>query len=56
MGRIIGTVLGAILGIWVIFTAIGWLSATLKTFIVTALIAALAFIVVRLLAGRRRQD
>jgi succinate-acetate transporter protein len=56
MGRIIGTVLGAILGIWVIFTAIGWFSAMLKTFVVTALIAALVFIVVRLLAGRRRQD
>jgi flagellar biogenesis protein FliO len=56
MGRIIGTVLGAILGIWVIFTAIGWFSATLKMFIVTALIAAVVYIVVRLLAGRRPQD
>ena len=56
MGRIIGTVLGAILGIWVIFTAIGWFSAMLKTFIVTGLIAAVAFIIVWVLAGRRRQD
>jgi len=56
MGRIIGAVLGAILSVWFIFTAIGWFSAMLKTFIVTALIAAVVFIVVRPLAGRRRQD
>jgi carbon starvation protein CstA len=56
MGRIIGTILGAILAIWLIITAIGWFSATLKTFIITGLIAAAVFIVVWLLAGRRRQD
>ena len=41
---------------WLIFTAIGWFPAMLKTFIVTALIAAVVFIVVWLLAGRRPQD
>jgi hypothetical protein len=56
MGRIIGTVLGAILAIWFIFAAIGWFSAMFKTFLITGLIAAAVFIVVWLLAGRRRQD
>jgi predicted lipid-binding transport protein (Tim44 family) len=56
MGRIIGTILGAILAIWGIFTAIGWFSAMLKTFVITFLIAAVVFIIVWLLAGRRRQD
>ena len=56
MGRTIGTVLGAILAIWLIFAAIGWFSAMLKTFIIIGLIAAVVFIVVWLLAGRRRQD
>lgn len=56
MGRIIGTIVGAILAMWLIFTAIGWFSVMLKTFIITALIAAVVFIVVWLLAGRRRRD
>jgi hypothetical protein len=56
MGRIIGTILGAILTIWGIFTAIGWFSAVLKMFVITGLIVAVVFIVVWLLAGRRRQD
>jgi len=56
MGRITGPILGAILAMWLIFTTIGWFSAMLKTFIITALIAAAVFIVVWLLAGRRRQD
>ena len=56
MGRVIGTILGGILAMWLIFTAIGWFSAMLKTFIITALIAAVVFIVVWLLAGRRRQN
>lgn len=55
MGRIIGAVLGAILSVWFIFTAIGWFSAVFKTFLITGLIAAVVFIVVWLLAGRRRQ-
>ena len=56
MGRIIGAILGAILAIWLIFTTIGWFSAILKTFVITGLIAAVVFIVMWLLAGRRRQD
>jgi hypothetical protein len=55
MGRIVGTVLGAILAIWLVFTSIGWFSAVFKTFLITALVAAAVFIVVWLLAGRRRQ-
>jgi hypothetical protein len=55
MGRIIGAVLGAILSVWFIFAAIGWFSAVVKTFLITGLIAAVVFIVVWLLAGRRRQ-
>jgi hypothetical protein len=53
MGRIIGAVLGAILSVWFIFAAIGWFSAVVKTFLITGLIAAVVFIVVWLLAGRR---
>ena len=56
MGRIIGKILGAILAIWGIFTAIGWFSAVLKMFVITGLIVAVVFIVVWLLAGRRRQE
>jgi hypothetical protein len=56
MGRKIGAILGAILAIWFTFSTIGWFSLMLKTFVITALIAAVVFIVVWLLAGRRRQD
>ena len=56
MGRIILTILGAILAIGLIFTAIGWIFAMLKTFIIIALIAVVVFIVVSLLAKRRRRD
>jgi hypothetical protein len=56
MGRIIGKILGAIIAIWGIYTAVGRFSAMLKTFVIVGLIAAVVFIVVWLLAGRRRQD
>lgn len=56
MGRIIGTILGAILGIWLIATAAGGIAATLKTFLIIGLIALAVFIVVWLLAGRRPRD
>ena len=56
MGRIIGKILGAILAIWGIFTAVGWFASMLKTFVIVGLIAAVVFIVVWLLAGRRRQE
>lgn len=52
MGRIIGTVLGAILAIWVAFTAAGGIFATLKTFLIVGLIAITVFIVVWLVARR----
>ena len=56
MGRIIGAILGAILAIWFIFSTLSWFSLMLKTFVITAVIAAVVFIVVWLLAGRRRQE
>jgi succinate-acetate transporter protein len=54
MGRT-GRILGAVLAIWLIFTAIGWIAAMLKTFIIIGLIAVAVFIVVSLLAKRRRR-
>jgi predicted lipid-binding transport protein (Tim44 family) len=55
MGRIIGTILGAILAIWLAVTAAGGIFATLKTFLIIALIAMAVFIVVWLVArGPRR--
>jgi hypothetical protein len=56
MGRIIGTILGVILAIWLVFTAAGGILATLKTFLVVGLIVIAVFIVVWLLAGRSRRD
>jgi hypothetical protein len=55
MGRTIWTILGVILAIWLAFTAIGGIFATLKTFLITGLIAAVVVIVVSLLAGRPRR-
>ncbi len=55
MGRMIWTILGAILAIWVAFMAIGWIFGMLKTFFIIGLIAVVVFIVVRLLAGRPRR-
>lgn len=52
MGRIIGTVLGAVLAIWLAVTAAGGVIATLKAFAVIGLIAAAVIIVVWLVAGR----
>jgi hypothetical protein len=56
MSRLIGTILGAILAVWLAFTAIGWIFATLRTFAVVGLIAVIVAIVVWLLAGRARRD
>ncbi len=50
MGRIIGTVLGAILAVWLAVTAAGGIFASLKTFLVIGLIAMAVFIVVWLVA------
>jgi hypothetical protein len=44
-----------ILAIWLAFTAIGWIFAMLKTFLIIGLIAVVVFIVVWLLAGRPRR-
>ena len=52
MGRKIGTVLGAILAIWLAVAAAGGIFATLKTFLIIGLIALAVFIVVWLVAGR----
>jgi hypothetical protein len=52
MGRIIGTVLGAILAVWLAVTAASGIFATLKTFLIIGLIAMAVFIVVWLVAGR----
>ena len=52
MGRIIGTVLGAILAIWLAVTAAGGILATFKTLVIIGLIAMAVFIVVWLVARR----
>jgi hypothetical protein len=52
MGRVIGTILGAILAIWLVVTVAGEIFATLKTFVIIGLIAMAVFIVVWLVARR----
>ena len=52
MGRVIGTILGAILAIWLVVTVAGGIVATLKMFVIIGLIAMAVFIVVWLLARR----
>ena len=52
MGRIIGTVLGAILAIWLAVTAAGGILATFKTLVIIGLIAMAVFIVIWLVARR----
>jgi hypothetical protein len=56
MGRIIGTILGASLAIWLVVTAAGGLVATVKTFLIIGLIAMAVVIVVWLVAGRTRHN
>jgi hypothetical protein len=56
MGRIIGTILGAILAIWLAVAAAGGIFATVKTFLIIGLIAAAVIIVVWLLAGRPKRS
>jgi uncharacterized membrane protein required for colicin V production len=55
MGRIIGTILGAILAVWLAVTVADGIFATLKTLVISGLIALAIFIVVWLVAGRRRR-
>jgi hypothetical protein len=56
MGRMILKILGAILAVWVVFMAIGWMLAMVKTFVIIGLIAVVVFIVVSLLAKRSRRS
>jgi hypothetical protein len=55
MGRVIGTILGAILAIWLAVTAASGIFATFKTFLIIGLIAMAVFIVVWLVARRPRR-
>ena len=55
MGRMTLTIIGAILTIWLVFMAIGWIFAMLKTFFIIGLIAVAVFTVVSLLSKRHRQ-
>ena len=56
MGRIIGTIIGAILAIWFVVTTAGGILATFKVFVIVGLIAMAVFVVVWLVAGRSRRD
>ncbi len=56
MGRIIGTILGAILAIWLAVTVAGGIVATFKTFLIGGLIAMAVFVVVWFVARRSRRD
>lgn len=56
MGRIIGTIIGAILAIWLVVTTAGGILATFKMFVIVGLIAMAVFIVVWLVAGRSRRS
>ena len=56
MGRIIGTILGAILAIWLAVMAADGILATLKTFVIVGLIAMAVFIIVWLVARRPHRD
>ena len=55
MGRIIGTILGAILAIGLAVTAAGGILATFKAFFIIGLIAMAVFVVVWLAAKRSRR-
>jgi hypothetical protein len=55
MGRMIWTILGVILAIWLAFTAIGWITSTLKTFLIVGLIAAVVIVIVSLIAKLPRR-
>jgi hypothetical protein len=55
MGRMIWTILGAILAVWLAFMAIGWIFAMLKTFFLIGLIAVVVIIFVSVVARRARR-
>jgi len=56
MGRIIGTILGAILAIWLAVAAASGIIATFKMFVIVGLIAMAIFVVVWLVGRRSRRD
>lgn len=56
MGRTILKILGAILAIWLVFMAIGWIFTMLKTFVIIGLIAVVVFIATSLLSRRSRRS
>jgi hypothetical protein len=55
VSRMIWTILGAVLAVWVAFTAIGWIFGMLEAFLVIGLIAVVVVIIVWLFAGRARR-
>jgi hypothetical protein len=56
MGRIIGTIAGVGLAIWLAVTVAGGIAATLKTFLIIGLIALAVFVVVWLIGRRPDRD
>ena len=56
MGRMIWTILGVILAIWLALMAVGWIFAMLKTFLVIGLIAVVVVTVVTLVAKLPRRS
>jgi hypothetical protein len=56
MGRIIGAIVGTVLAIWLAFTAVGGILATLKTLLTIGLVATAVIVVVWLVARRPRRD
>jgi predicted lipid-binding transport protein (Tim44 family) len=52
VSRIIGTIVGAILAIWLVVSVASGLVATIKAFVIIGLIAVAVGVVVWLLAGR----
>jgi hypothetical protein len=56
MGRIIGTILGAILAIWFVVTFASGVFASAKLFLIIGLIALAVFVVVWLVGRRPNRD
>jgi len=53
MGRMLASIAGIVLAVWLAFVAIGWVFAMVKTFLVVGLLAAAVVFVVSMLAKRR---
>ena len=54
MGQMVLKILGVVLAIWVVFMAIGWFLALLKTFFIIGLIAVAVIMAVSLLTKLSR--